>query len=163
MYLHIPRLSSTLLWLHCSNIFNPSKKNSFGCAANREIGKAKDLAATSPRSRRFKFQVARWYRSVMFWERESFRNVIICKLICRNCYINWSQTVCCAVGSGMCQWTVFLYKCMNRKEDEMTVVGTCYLVLHMVNVRPHYLVFPYILYKCMCASLWSMCVCVCVI
>jgi hypothetical protein len=27
------------------NFFNPSKKNSFGCAANRKIGKAKDLSA----------------------------------------------------------------------------------------------------------------------
>jgi hypothetical protein len=26
--------SSTRLWLRCSNFFNPSKKNSFGCAAN---------------------------------------------------------------------------------------------------------------------------------
>jgi hypothetical protein len=34
--LHIPPLSSTHLWLHCSNFFNPSKKNSFGCAANRK-------------------------------------------------------------------------------------------------------------------------------
>jgi hypothetical protein len=38
-------LSSTRLWLRCSNFFNPSKKNSFGCAANRNIGKAKDLSA----------------------------------------------------------------------------------------------------------------------
>jgi hypothetical protein len=29
-------LSSTHLWLRCSNIFNPPKKNSFGCAANRK-------------------------------------------------------------------------------------------------------------------------------
>jgi hypothetical protein len=29
-------LSSTHLWLRCSNFFNPSKKNSFGCAANRK-------------------------------------------------------------------------------------------------------------------------------
>jgi hypothetical protein len=28
-----------------SNFFNASKKNSFGCAANRKIGKAKDLSA----------------------------------------------------------------------------------------------------------------------
>jgi hypothetical protein len=27
--------------LLCSNFFNPSKKNSFGCAANRKIGKRK--------------------------------------------------------------------------------------------------------------------------
>jgi hypothetical protein len=31
-------LSSTHLWLRYSNFFNPSKKNSFGCAANRNIG-----------------------------------------------------------------------------------------------------------------------------
>jgi hypothetical protein len=38
MYLlYIFPLSSTYLWLRCSNIFNPSKNNSFGCAANREI------------------------------------------------------------------------------------------------------------------------------
>jgi hypothetical protein len=30
-------LSSTHLWLRCSNFFNPSKENSFGCAANRKI------------------------------------------------------------------------------------------------------------------------------
>jgi hypothetical protein len=30
--------SSTHLWLRCSNFFIPSKKNSFGCAANRKIG-----------------------------------------------------------------------------------------------------------------------------
>jgi hypothetical protein len=29
-------LSSTHLWLRCSNFFNPSKKNSFGCAANKK-------------------------------------------------------------------------------------------------------------------------------
>jgi hypothetical protein len=29
-------LSSTHLWLRCSNFFNTSKKNSFGCAANRK-------------------------------------------------------------------------------------------------------------------------------
>jgi hypothetical protein len=46
MYLfYIFPLSSTHLWLRCSNFFNPSKKNSFGCAANREIGKVKDLSA----------------------------------------------------------------------------------------------------------------------
>jgi hypothetical protein len=46
MYLlYIFPLSSTHLRLHCSNFFNPSKKNSFGCAANRNIGKAKDLSA----------------------------------------------------------------------------------------------------------------------
>jgi hypothetical protein len=37
MYLlYIFPLSSTHLWLRCSNFFNPSKKNSFGCAANRK-------------------------------------------------------------------------------------------------------------------------------
>jgi hypothetical protein len=40
-----PPLSPTRLRLRCSNFFNPSKKNSFGCAANRKIGKAKDLSA----------------------------------------------------------------------------------------------------------------------
>jgi hypothetical protein len=34
-------LSSTHLWLRCSNFFNTSKKNSFGCAANRKIGNRK--------------------------------------------------------------------------------------------------------------------------
>jgi hypothetical protein len=43
--LYIFPLSSKLLWLRCSNFFNPSKKNSFACAANRKIGKAKDLSA----------------------------------------------------------------------------------------------------------------------
>jgi hypothetical protein len=44
-------LRSTHLWLRCSKFFNPSKNNSCGCAANRKIGKAKDLSAplrTSP-------------------------------------------------------------------------------------------------------------------
>jgi hypothetical protein len=37
MYLlYIFPLSSTHLWFRCSNFFNPSKKNSFGCAANRK-------------------------------------------------------------------------------------------------------------------------------
>jgi hypothetical protein len=36
-------LSSTHLWLRCSNFFNPSKKNSFGCAAN---GKSQRLIST---------------------------------------------------------------------------------------------------------------------
>jgi hypothetical protein len=42
-------LSSTHLWLRCSNFFNPSKKNYFGCAANREIGnrKSQRLISTS--------------------------------------------------------------------------------------------------------------------
>jgi hypothetical protein len=34
-------LSSTHLWLRCSNFLNPPKKNSFGCAANRKIGNMK--------------------------------------------------------------------------------------------------------------------------
>jgi hypothetical protein len=34
-------LSSTYLSFRCSNFFNPSKKNSFGCAANRKIGNRK--------------------------------------------------------------------------------------------------------------------------
>jgi hypothetical protein len=34
-------LSSTHLWLRCSNFFNTSTKNSFGCAANRKIGNRK--------------------------------------------------------------------------------------------------------------------------
>jgi hypothetical protein len=34
-------LSPTHLWLLCSNFFNPSKKNSFGYAANRKIGNRK--------------------------------------------------------------------------------------------------------------------------
>jgi hypothetical protein len=34
-------LSSTHLWLRCSNFFNLSKKNSFVCAANRKIGNRK--------------------------------------------------------------------------------------------------------------------------
>jgi hypothetical protein len=38
-------LSPTHLWFRCSNFLNPSKKNSFGCAANRKIGKAKDFSA----------------------------------------------------------------------------------------------------------------------
>jgi hypothetical protein len=32
-------LISTHLWLRCSNFFNPSKKNSFGCAENRKSQK----------------------------------------------------------------------------------------------------------------------------
>jgi hypothetical protein len=36
--------SSTHLWLRCSNIVNPSKKNAVGWAANTKIGKAKDLS-----------------------------------------------------------------------------------------------------------------------
>jgi hypothetical protein len=39
-------LSSIHLWLNCPNFFNPSKKNSFGFAANKKIGEAKDLSAT---------------------------------------------------------------------------------------------------------------------
>jgi hypothetical protein len=45
LYISPPPPSSTHLWLRCSNFFNPSKKNSFGCAANRKIGKAKVLSA----------------------------------------------------------------------------------------------------------------------
>jgi hypothetical protein len=37
-------LSSTHLWLRCSNLFNPSKKNSLGCGANR---KSQRLISTS--------------------------------------------------------------------------------------------------------------------
>jgi hypothetical protein len=37
-------LRFTHLWLRCSNCFNLSKKNYFGFAANRKIGKAKDLS-----------------------------------------------------------------------------------------------------------------------
>jgi hypothetical protein len=31
-------LNSTHLWLRCPNFFDPSKKNYFGCAANRKVG-----------------------------------------------------------------------------------------------------------------------------
>jgi hypothetical protein len=34
IFTHSP-LSSSHLWFRCSNLFDPSKKNSFGCAANR--------------------------------------------------------------------------------------------------------------------------------
>jgi hypothetical protein len=37
--------SSIHLWLRCSNFFNPSKKNSFGCVANWKIRKVKNLSA----------------------------------------------------------------------------------------------------------------------
>jgi hypothetical protein len=46
--IYIFPLSSTHLWLRCSNFFNPSNKNSFGCGATKkklEIGKAKNLSA----------------------------------------------------------------------------------------------------------------------
>jgi hypothetical protein len=42
---HIPPELHTHLWLCCSIFFNTFKKNSFGCAANRKTGKAKDLSA----------------------------------------------------------------------------------------------------------------------
>jgi hypothetical protein len=45
IYFTYSPLSSKHLRLRCSNFFNPSKKNSLGCAANRKIGKAKDLSA----------------------------------------------------------------------------------------------------------------------
>jgi hypothetical protein len=40
-------LSSTHLWLRCSNFFNPPKKNSFVCAANRKIGNREILLSTT--------------------------------------------------------------------------------------------------------------------
>jgi hypothetical protein len=43
--LHISPLSSTHLWLRCSNFWIPFTKNCFDCAANRKIGKVKDLSA----------------------------------------------------------------------------------------------------------------------
>jgi hypothetical protein len=50
MYLlYISPLSSTHLWLRCSNFFNPSKKNSFGFAANR---KSQRLISTPTYKRR---------------------------------------------------------------------------------------------------------------
>jgi hypothetical protein len=43
MYLlYIFPLSSTHLWLCCSNFFNPSKKNYFSCAVNRKIENRKN-------------------------------------------------------------------------------------------------------------------------
>jgi hypothetical protein len=44
LYIFPPELHIHL-WLHCSNFFNPSMKNSFGCAAKRKIGNAKDISA----------------------------------------------------------------------------------------------------------------------
>jgi hypothetical protein len=41
IYSIYPPLSSTHSWLRCSDFFNPSKKNSFGFAANRKTGQAK--------------------------------------------------------------------------------------------------------------------------
>jgi hypothetical protein len=45
LYIFPPELHT--LMTRCSNFFNPPKKNSFDCAANRQkvIGKAKDLSA----------------------------------------------------------------------------------------------------------------------
>jgi hypothetical protein len=43
LYIFPPELHT--LMTRCSNFFNPAKKNSFGFAANRKIGKAKDLSA----------------------------------------------------------------------------------------------------------------------
>jgi hypothetical protein len=43
--LHIPPELHTLL---CTNFFNPSKKDSFGCAANRKIGNRKSEKHISP-------------------------------------------------------------------------------------------------------------------
>jgi hypothetical protein len=40
-------LSSTHLWLHCYKFFKPSKKNSFGCAANRKIGAPPDVTLSA--------------------------------------------------------------------------------------------------------------------
>jgi hypothetical protein len=49
IYSTYPPLSSTHLWLRCSKFFNPSKKNCFGCAANRKIRnrKSQKLITTS--------------------------------------------------------------------------------------------------------------------
>jgi hypothetical protein len=47
-YIYITPLSSTDLWLRCSNFFNPFKKNSFGCSANRKIGNRKSQNLSSP-------------------------------------------------------------------------------------------------------------------
>jgi hypothetical protein len=46
--IYIFPLSSTHLWLRCSNFFNTSKKNSFGCAANRKIEKKKPKTYQHP-------------------------------------------------------------------------------------------------------------------
>jgi hypothetical protein len=45
MYLLLP-LSSTHLWLCCSNFVNPSKKNYFGCVANTKYKKPKTYQAS---------------------------------------------------------------------------------------------------------------------
>jgi hypothetical protein len=42
LYIFPPELHTRL---RCYDFFNPSKKNSFGCAANRNIEKAEDLPA----------------------------------------------------------------------------------------------------------------------
>jgi hypothetical protein len=56
MYLrYIFPLSSTHLWLHCSNFFNPSKKNSFGCAATRKIGNKKSQRLISTPTFKYHF------------------------------------------------------------------------------------------------------------
>jgi hypothetical protein len=55
--------SSTQLWIRCSNFFNSSKRNSFGCAANR---KSQRLISTPTYTRSsFRHQMWReeWYCS----------------------------------------------------------------------------------------------------
>jgi hypothetical protein len=71
MYLlYIFPLSSTHLWLGCSNFFKPSKKNYFGCAANRKIGnrKSQKLISTPTYSCLFLARcLATVLHAIIFW------------------------------------------------------------------------------------------------
>jgi hypothetical protein len=93
-FLYIFPLSSTHLWLRCSNFFNSSKKNSFGCAANGKIGNRKSQRLLSAPTY-LPLQSVFFYLSValmcvclhqytlLFW------HGFISKVQLR-CYVNWS-------------------------------------------------------------------------
>jgi hypothetical protein len=83
-------LSSTHLWLRCYNFFNPTKKNSFGCASNKKIGKAKDLSAP-----------LRKHVSVTETNRSMFRGPIA--NCCENRTEHMTYILSCSLG---CAWLI---------------------------------------------------------
>jgi hypothetical protein len=99
MCLHIPP-SSTHLWLRCSNFFNPSKKNSFDCVADRKMGKAKDLPAHLRNLKEVVGSSCEYVDgSLDVWApvRHPLEQWVCWKLVRVNTYLQWSISLQCNI------------------------------------------------------------------
>jgi hypothetical protein len=86
--LHIPPLSSTHLWLRCSNFFNPSKKNYFACSANRKWEMTKTYQHPYVHFVKWDGRNTMNCRKIRIWNQRVVTNL---KLLSRHLYkIHWN-------------------------------------------------------------------------